>query len=107
MTPEEERRRTAVAVAGLCFGSVASATYLLQRLYERLRGGGHDPYLILSEVRAHFYGRALVATWWAILIAFLVGRRLVISEREAQARRWAVAGLVVGFVALFWAWRFP
>lgn len=99
-------RRQAAAMAALIFGVTASFTYLMERLYERLRAGRRDPRLILGEAHAMFYWRAFLAAWWGSVIAVIAYRLLVASDRRNP--RWlAILSLALFPIAILWAWRLP
>lgn len=99
-------RRTAAAFASLIFGLTASMTYLLERLYERLRAGKVDQRIILEQAHAMFYWRAFLAAWWGGVIALLAYGLLRGSPRR-NPRSLTVAALILLPVVLLWAWRFP
>jgi hypothetical protein len=108
-SPPNTASRTAVALAGLVFGLTAPMAYVIERIYERLRGGKHIPTLIVAEAHAGFYWRAIIAAWWAGFVA-LVAARLVRNRPEAWPRlidRALYAALVLIPVLGWLTYRYP
>lgn len=101
--------RRAVAVSGLVFAAAAPLTYMIIRLFERLRGGVSDPSLILQEAHTGFYWRAAIACWWAGLLAVAA---FAGAHRTTPGGGVALRGPLVFFAALppllgYLAWRLP
>jgi Na+/phosphate symporter len=92
---DSSRRRAALAISGLVFGVCAPVVYVLQRLYEAARDGGVDPASILRQVHATYYYRALIAAWFAALIAALVYRAARSREADLDAHARSVARLAL------------
>jgi hypothetical protein len=106
---DNDRRRAALAIAGLVFGLCAPAFYVLQRIYEAARGEGIDPASILRQAHASYYYRALLAVWFAAFIATLVYRssRRHDIDLDRRAHRIALLALVVVPLCSVVAWLVP
>ena len=96
--------RERVAAWGLAFAFVAPMAYLVQRLFERARGGPGDPLGVVREAHTAFYWRAAIAVWLAAAVATLVARAGGHRARPVPVglARWtAVAGfsLLLGGLA--------
>jgi hypothetical protein len=110
-TRPEDARRSALSLAALTFGVASSLAYAAQRVFERVRGGGGDPLLVVFDLHTAFYWRAATAAWWggvaAILVFALASRPRGVALHDRVAR---VLGLVVVPLALVVAvtmWRLP
>jgi hypothetical protein len=104
-----DRKRGALAIAGLIFGLCAPAIYVLVRLYEAARGEWVDPASILRQVHAAYTFRALMAIWFAAFVAALARRWLAEKEidLEVLARRIARLALFVVAGCSLAAWLVP
>jgi hypothetical protein len=102
MTTELRRK---LAVGAVAFAATAPATYMLHRVYERLRAGTVDPSLILLSTHVDFLWRVAVATWVGGLAALAATHRLTDPARRARSLA-GIAAALAALVALV-AWRLP
>ncbi len=88
--------------AALVVAVTAPLAYMLQRAFEVsiAHGATPNPALILRSAHAGFYWRAVIASWWAGLLAIAAWRWL----RGSEAQTWSVG---LGHVALLWALLIP
>lgn len=104
----ESTRSSALALAGLAFALAAPSSYLLQRIFERLRGGTFDPSLIVQEPTATFYWRFGIASWSGGVVAiaaFAYAHRTTFTDRAR--RLWTIALISLPLFWAFLTWRFP
>ena len=98
----ETELRRGIARGGLVFGAATPLAYVVQRLFERARGGPGDPLGVVRELHTAFYWRASVAVWLGVIAAILVVRsRAQLPERGVMAVAVAMAlglvGVALGF----------
>jgi len=102
-TPTDpDARRRSVSRAAWVVAVAAPLAYMLQRAFELTlsHGATPNPALVLRSTHASFYWRAMIASWWAGLIAIAAWRWL-------RARDGAELDVMLGRAALLWALLIP
>jgi len=94
--------RRGASLAALVVGVAAPVAYMVQRAFEIsiAHGATPNPALILRSAHASFYWRAMIASWWAGLLAIAAWHWLRAQDTETL-------GLVLGRVALVLAVLLP